>query len=137
MYGLARPPLEISKSAFAWYEETQPGLGNRFLEAVDAASELPARNLQMIDDEAMVRLHQAAWLAVAAAISSFTLPSLSNLLLDCGLECLGPLLLLKYGSALAAIGLGLFVRQKLVDDGQKIRDLALIGTVLGAIALVG
>ena len=88
----------------------------------------------MIDDEAMVRLHQAAWLAVAAAISSFTLPVLSILLFDCDMGCFGPVLLLKYGSALAAIGLGLFVRQKLGDDGQKTRDLALIGTVLGAIA---
>lgn len=75
--------------------------------------------------------------SVVASVGTFILPLLLIRLTSCGLGCIPVFLLLKYGLAFSGVGLGVYVRSKAEKDAHKTRDTALVGTVLGLIALVG
>lgn len=87
--------------------------------------------------ESRIPLPRLAAASVTASVGSFILPLLIIRLTSCGLGCLPVLFLLKYGLALSGVGVGVLVRSKAEKGAHKIRDTALVGIVLGLIALVG
>lgn len=86
--------------------------------------------------ESRIPLPRLAAASVAASVGSFALPLLT-IFTSCGLGCIAPILLLKYGLAFTGVGLGVYLRSKAETGAHKTRDTALVGTVLGLIALVG
>lgn len=86
--------------------------------------------------EPRIPLPRLAAASVAASVGSFILPLLI-LFTNCGLGCMYPIFLLKYGLAFSGVGVGVYVRSKAGKGAHKIRDTALVGIVLGLIALVG